>query len=153
MPDQSTQTTDGAQRNVRIFWLALLGLLLFFSVSYTGRLLERAHMLAQVAQWEQRIDAAKARQADLIAQRNFVRSDAYVAWVAREQLGLAQEHDKVVIVVADETVSSAAVNEVSSAGQDRRADVGSAREASPPRWRQWLAQLMGSSAHASIPER
>ena len=108
--------------------LVLITCCLLFIVGYTGRLAEQARLETAVATWDSRIGAAQARQAELRAELDYVRSDAYVHKQAREVLNLVLPGDQLVVLV-DEL--PAQTHPISAPG------VGAA-PISPPNWRQWL---------------
>lgn len=116
------------KRNPRILWLIVLSLCLFFAISYGARLTAMAHLEASIQQQSARIAAAKQQQQALQQQLAYVRSDAYVEEVARNQLGMVQAGDEVLIVVkgvsqpAQQTVDPATAN-------------------NPPLWQEWLSYL------------
>jgi cell division protein FtsB len=79
--------------------LALIIGCLLFILGYTGRLAEQGRLRAEALRWEGRIAAAQQRQAELAAQLEYVRSEAYVHQQAREMLNLVQPGDELVILV------------------------------------------------------
>ena len=115
------------QRNPRILWTIVLLLCLFFAISYGARLTAKANLEATITRQTARIAEAKQHQQALQQQLAYVRSDAYVEEVARNQLGMVQKGDEVLIVVKG--VSHAA-------GQTPASDAGTT--ANPPFWQEWL---------------
>ena len=117
------------KRNPRILWTIVLLLCLFFAVSYGARLTAKAKLEAAIQQQITSIAEAKQRQVALQQQLTYVRSDAYVEEVARNQLGMIQEGDEVLIVVKG----------VSQAAPQPAADPATATQ--PPLWQEWLTAL------------
>lgn len=117
------------KRNPRILWTIVLLLCLFFAISYGARVTAKAKLEATIQQQLTRIDEAKQRQVALQQQLTYVRSDAYVEEVARNQLGMVQEGDEVLIVVKG----------VSHQAPTSTADP--ATTAQPSLWQEWLTAL------------
>jgi hypothetical protein len=83
-----------------------------------------------IAQQSARIAAAKQRQQMLQQQLDYVRSDAYVEEVARNELGMVQPGDELwVVVPGPKSMAVASEGVVSSA------------VVSPPLWQEWLRRL------------
>ncbi len=108
--------------------LALVICCLLFIVGYMGRLTEQARLQAEIAHQEAQIVQANARQAELQAYLNYVRSDAYVHEQARNVFNMVQPGDELLITVAPaEPVVST--------------DEAKPRDVIPPLspyWQQWL---------------
>lgn len=117
------------KRNPRILWTIVLLLCLFFAISYGARLTAKAKLEAAIQQQITRIAETKQRQVALQQQLTYVRSDVYVEEVARNQLGMIQEGDEVLIVVKG----------VSQAAPQPLADPATATQ--PPLWQEWLTAL------------
>lgn len=115
------------KRNSRILWTIVLLLCLFFALSYGARLTTQANLEATIMRQTARIAEAKQRQQALQQQLAYVRSDAYVEEVARNQLGMVQKGDEVLIVVKGVSHSAAQTqtNDASTTGK-------------PPFWQDWL---------------
>ncbi|MCL4863068.1 MAG: septum formation initiator family protein [Caldilineaceae bacterium] len=108
--------------------LVLITCCLLFIVGYTGRLAEQARLEAAVAMWDSRIGASQARQAELRAELDYVRSDAYIHRQAREVLNLVLPGDQLVVLVDE---PPAQTDPVSAPGMG-------AAQMSPPNWLQWI---------------
>ena len=117
------------KRNPRILWLIVLFLCLFFAISYGARLTAMANLASSIQQQSARIAEAKQQQQALQQQLVYVRSDAYVEEVARNQLGMVQAGDEVLIVVKG-------VNQPTA---QQTADPATA--INPPLWQEWLTYL------------
>lgn len=117
------------KRNPRILWTIVLLLCLFFAISYGARLTAKAKLEAAIQQQITRIAETKQRQVALQQQLTYVRSDAYVEEVARNQLGMIQEGDEVLIVVKG----------VSQSAPQPLTDPATATQ--PPLWQEWLTAL------------
>lgn len=116
-------------RNPRVLWAIVLLLVLAFAVSYGARLTAKANLEAAIDQQQARIVAANQRQQALQQELAYVRSDAYVEEVARNQLGMVQEGDEVLIVVKGASQSTIQPG----------ADPDTA--GNPPLWQEWLTYL------------
>lgn len=119
-----------AKRNPRILWTIVLSFCLLFAVSYGGRLATKAYLERTIAQQTARIAEAKQRQQTLQQQMAYVRSDAYVEEVARNELGLVQPGDELLVVVA-RPQPRVAENPVMAAPVT----------VAPPFWQAWLQRL------------
>lgn len=117
------------KRNPRILWLIVLFFCLFFAISYGARLTAMANLEASIQQQSARIAGAKQQQQALQQQLAYVRSDAYVEEVARNQLGMVQAGDEVLIVVKGVSQSAA------------QQTVDPATALNPPLWQEWLTYL------------
>jgi cell division protein FtsB len=72
---------------------------LIFIISYTGRLVKRAQLSAEATHWEDRIEQATQQRLVLDAEHKYIESDAYIQKAARDELGMAQVGDTIVVVV------------------------------------------------------
>jgi cell division protein FtsB len=125
------------QGTSRLHWI-LLGLViccLLFIVSYMGRLSEQARLQAEIAFQETEIAQARARQAELTAYRDYVRSDAYIHEQARNVFNMVQPGDELIIAV---TPSEAVASNDDS-------PVHTMTTPSSPYWQQWLELFLPSS--------
>jgi cell division protein FtsL len=123
-----------APRQALLFVLIVLCLL--FVVGYASRLTEQTRLQVAIARQEARIVQAQQKQARLQAELTHVQSDAYVEQVAREQLGMVQPGDQLVIRVAPppEAVQPAPEPSVT------------AMSPMPPPWQQWLELFWPSAS-------
>lgn len=127
-----TDENEPEERSSRLLLFVLMGFCLLFIISYTSRLVEYSRSQALLSHWDERIEQAKERQADLVAQREFVYSDDYVDRIAREDLGLAKPGDNVIVVIPDaENTSGLTEAEISTTDQPQ--DL-----IQMPIWQQWL---------------
>lgn len=117
------------KRNPRILWTIVLLLCLLFAISYGARLTAKAKLEAAIQQQLTRIDESKEHQVALQQQLTYVKSDAYVEEVARNQLGMIQDGDEVLIVVKG--VNQPAPQPVADPSTT----------AQPPLWQEWLTAL------------
>jgi cell division protein FtsB len=127
----------------RFLFLILIVLCVLFVVSYAGRLTERTRLYQEIRAMEARIELEEARTLVLAANLDYVDSEDYVDRVAREELGMGREGDRVMIIVDAPTpipadVASALLAEPAS---DRPIEAMSelVRYGDPPIWKQWLA--------------
>lgn len=136
---QSIKNLELHKRNLRLFFITLISLLIFFTISYAGRQIERAQVQAEAALWTQRIEDARAQKAELTEQLGYVKSNAYVDQVAREQLGMTQPGDSVVILVPNEAAAAA------ETGVNTEANARALPSAEPasPAWWERIRQLLG----------
>ncbi|MEZ4710780.1 MAG: septum formation initiator family protein [Caldilineaceae bacterium] len=118
------------RRGAQFLFLVLATLCLLFVMSYASRLNEYARVQHELALGTQRIDDAQRHQAELLAYRDYVQSDAYVARVAREELNMVQPGDTVVVVV------TADGQEKIAPSADENALPSSVVQT--PIWRQWF---------------
>lgn len=127
-----TDENETPERSPRWLLFVLMGFCLLFIISYTSRLVEYSRSQALLLHWEEQIDEAKERQLTLVTQHEFVYSDEYVDRIAREDLGLAKQGDKVIVVIPNaEDTSGLAKAEVSTAEQTQNL-------IQMPIWQQWL---------------
>lgn len=117
------------KRNSRILWTIAIALFLVFFLSYAGRLAARAALEAKIEQQMASLAAAKAHQQELQQELTYVRSDAYVEEVARNELGMVQPGDQLLIVV----------DAPSTLAEEQALNAQAAQE--PPFWQQWLDRL------------
>lgn len=73
---------------------------------YTSRLIEYGQEQLAVSQWEQKITDAKLEQAQLLAHRDYVQTDAYVEEVSRQELLMARPGDTLLVILPDKQVTS-----------------------------------------------
>lgn len=118
------------KRNPRILWTIFLLVSLFFALSYGERLATKAQLERAIQDQIARVAEAKQRQQTLQQQVAYVRSDAYVEEVARNELGLVQAGDTLLVVV-DSPQPMVAESEVTAPPP---ATV-------PSLWQEWLQQL------------
>lgn len=147
MIGRAIQRLELEKRNLKLFFGVLIGLCLFFTISYMGRLVERMQIEAQAAEWEQRIEDAHVRQAELQAQLAFVTSQSYVEEVARKEFGYALPGDSVVIVVP-ESGESLPQNQMADASVESATQIAAtepiahAQPVYPSRMRRWMTSLV-----------
>ena len=120
--------TPTPKRNARILWTIVLSIFLLFLISYAGRLASSAYLEAEIDRQIAALAAAKDQQQALQQQLAYVRSDAYIEEVARNELGMVQPGDELLIVVE---------------GPDTLLDAQAIDTAAlePPFWQQWLDRL------------
>ena len=133
-PDQATP--DSIQ-STRIVLGILIVLCLGFIISYAGRLAKKAQLQAEVAHWEERIEQANQRRVVLEAERQAVDSDAYVQKKARDELGMAQPGDSIIVVIPSTPMALAAP--VTNQPQ-------STKVVMEANWEQWFALFVPQSA-------
>ncbi|MBX3015695.1 MAG: septum formation initiator family protein [Caldilineaceae bacterium] len=119
-----------AKRNPRILWVIICLLFIFFAISYGERLATKAYLERTIEEQTNRIALAQQRQQALQQQFIYVRSDAYVEEVARNELGLVQPGDELLMIV-----EGAPSTAPSSEQLTVPAPVG------PPFWQEWLRSL------------
>jgi cell division protein FtsB len=90
---------SNSARQYRLVLIVMILFGLFFVAGYAGRLAERARLEGELVGWQARVVQAQGRQAQLQAQLEYVQSDAHIHEQAREQLGMVQPNDELVILV------------------------------------------------------
>ena len=127
---KSNISAGNPTRKARLPLVVLIGLCLIFIVSYAGRLAQKAQLETASAHWQAQIEQAKQQRLGLAVERDYVASPAYVQKTARDELGLAQLGDAIVLVVAAApTPLAPVIIEVPSAAKTNE----------PDNWRQWLS--------------
>lgn len=119
-----------SKRNPRLLWAIVIFLTLFFVVTYGERLATKAQLETALVEQQARLTAAHQRQQLLQQQLAYVRSDAYIEEAARNDLGMVQPGDELLIVVEGKSVTTAAPANVAPATTD-----------TTPLWQRWLKQL------------
>ncbi|MEZ4867586.1 MAG: septum formation initiator family protein [Caldilineaceae bacterium] len=122
-------TTPRRDRRILLLFLAIFSLI--FLGSYASRLAAKAHLDAEIGQWQGRIARAQQRQADLAKELTYIHSDAYVQEKARDELGLIRPDEELVIVLTAQppTIPVAAAQPTTAAlAVDQNSN-----------WRSWLA--------------
>ena len=123
-------STPHTPRNSRVKLVVLIGFCLIFVVSYAGRLAKKAQLETEAERWTARIEQANQQRLVLAAERDYVASNAYVQKTARDELGLAQVGDSIVLLVSiTPTPAAPLVAPQHSA----------IKSSSAENWRQWLA--------------
>jgi|688.fasta_scaffold182336_3 cell division protein DivIC len=97
-----------SKRNPRLLWAIVLSLALLFVVTYGERLATKANLAAALVEQQARISEARQRQQALEQQLVYVRSDAYIEEAARNDLGMVQPGDELLIVVEGKSATTAA---------------------------------------------
>jgi cell division protein DivIC len=97
-----------SKRNPRLLWAIVLSLALLFVVTYGERLATNANLAAALVEQQARISEARQRQQALEQQLVYVRSDAYIEEAARNDLGMVQPGDELLIVVEGKSATTAA---------------------------------------------
>ncbi|MFZ4663628.1 MAG: FtsB family cell division protein [Caldilineaceae bacterium] len=97
-----------SKRNPRLLWAIVLSLALLFVVTYGERLATKANLAAALVEQQARISEARQRQQALQQQLVYVRSDAYIEEAARNDLGMVQPGDELLIVVEGKSATTAA---------------------------------------------
>lgn len=124
----------------RLGLLFLIGLCVLFVSSYTHRLMRKAEVEREIAEWDQRIAEAERHQQELQAELDYVNSPAYIEDVARNQLDMAREGDRVIIVLAGESAPESNDSSGSAENETATSISGIPEEAT---WRQWVDLLSG----------
>jgi len=106
-----------------------LAIFLLLVVSYAGRLAAKTHLETTIERQVAALAGGKQRQEVLRQQLAYVQSDAYIEEVARNELGMVQPGDELLIVVEGPSNTVAAAKIAPAAGLE------------PPLWQQWLARL------------
>ena len=134
-------TPDAAdRRNLRLIIFALIGLCLLFVAGYVQRLAAKEVVEGQVVALQAKIVAAERRTAILQDQLAGINSPAYVAKVARDDLGLVQEADLPIVVLDPPATATPA------AGAEVMSEAGTPAETA--NWRLWW-ELVVPPAQAS----
>ena len=124
----ATSSTTNSLRTSHLALIVMIGLCLFFIVSYAGRVMQRTYLETKVVHWEAKIAQAEANTLALAAERSYVESDAYIQEKARNELGLVQPGDALIIVVPSTptpVITPVAVEE-------------SVQNTEKANWQQWL---------------
>ena len=124
----ATPSTANSPRTSHLALIVMIGLCLLFIVSYAGRVVQRTYLEADTVHWEAKIAQAEANTFVLAAERSYVESDAYIQEKARNELGLVQPGDALVIVVPSTptpVITPAALEE-------------SVQNTEKANWQQWL---------------
>ena len=114
----------------QIFVTILVALLLYFVYSYVHLVLQHTARREEIGQTTTDLQVVKELGLRLERQLQYVRTDAYKETVAREQLGMAREGDKVVAIISDGSLLKESGLQRSTANS---VDIGSL-----PIWQQWL---------------
>ncbi len=120
-----------ASTRARVILLALIALCLLFVVSYTGRLVQRSRLQAEIQQWEERLAQEQARQLELQAELTYVSSADYVDEVAREELEMVRPGDTVIVVLEGTPIPTPTVTPTPAP-----ATMAPETSSAPP-WKQW----------------
>lgn len=118
------------KRNPVLLWAIVLCLALFFVVSYGQRLATKAYLEATLVDQKERLVAAQQRHQTLQQELAYESSDVYVEEAARNDLGMVQPGDELLIVV--EGKSSTAVPAT---------NIALPTTVEPPLWQQWLHRM------------
>ena len=116
------------KRSSRLLWILVLSLCLFFAIIYGTRLAATVYAERSIEQQVARVAEAKQHQQVLQQQLAYVRSDAYMEEVARNDLGMVLPGDESWVVV-DSPQPLTAAPEVD------------ATTVAPPFWQEWLDLL------------
>ncbi len=114
----------------QFLFLGAMTVLLFFIASYIGRDLEYRAAVAELHQWETRLNAERTRGARLQQELGWVQSDAYLEEAARRELGLVRRGDTLVVPVSVASPAEPTATPVAPA------QTGRAAPAQPP-WQTW----------------
>lgn len=118
------------KRNPRLLWAIVLFLTLLFVVSYGERLATKANLEAALVEQETRLVEARQRQQALQQQLVYVRSDAYIEEAARNNLGMVQPGDELLVVIEGKSITATAADALAPASTNER-----------PLWQIWLERL------------
>ena len=94
------------KRNPRLLWAIVLFLAILFVVTYGERLATKANLEAALVAQNARLVEARQRQQALQQQLVYVRSDAYIEETARNDLGMVQPGDELLIVVEGKSATT-----------------------------------------------
>jgi cell division protein FtsB len=133
---KNESNTVGPNRRPLIFVLIILSLL--FTVSYTARLGKLARMRAQVDVTAQKIEDARLRQAALLDEQEYVKSDRFVDDVARGEMGMGQPGE-ILVVGVGEAAGSGEEDAVLAPPSTEDPQVVNDDNGYAPIWRQWMA--------------
>lgn len=118
------------KRNPRLLWAIVLFFTLFFVVTYGERLATKANLETALVEQQGRLVEARQRQQRLQQELVYVRSDAYIEEAARNDLGMVQPGDELLIVVEGPSVTATAADALAPTTTDQ-----------PPLWQTWLKRL------------
>lgn len=118
------------KRNPRLLWAIVLFLTLLFVVTYGERLATKANLEAALVEQETRLVEARQRQQTLQQQLVYVRSDAYIEEAARNNLGMVQPGDELLVVIEGKSIPATAADALAPATTNER-----------PLWQIWLEGL------------
>jgi cell division protein DivIC len=94
------------KRNPRLLWAIVLFLTFLFVVTYGERLATKTKLEATLVAQETRLVEVRQRQQALQQQLIYVRSDAYIEEAARNNLGMVQPGDELLIVVEGQSAAA-----------------------------------------------
>ncbi len=116
-----------------VFYLVLaFTIFLYLMFSIGTRTLQLYGQKAKADKIKGEISSLEQENKRLIKNKELVLSDAYVEKIAREELGMAKEGEKAVIVLSDPDTSSKAENSTAD------------RKDPQPYWRQWWDMFFGN---------
>jgi cell division protein DivIC len=117
-----------SKRSSRLLWLIVLSLCSFFAVIYGTRLATTVYTARLIDQQAVRVAEEQQRQQVLQQQLAYVRSDAYIEEVARNDLGMVLPGDELWVVVdSPPPLTTTLAVDVTTVA--------------PPFWQAWLDQL------------
>ncbi|MCE7979931.1 MAG: hypothetical protein DYG89_01960 [Caldilinea sp. CFX5] len=118
------------KRNPRLLWAIVLFFTLLFVVTYGERLATKAQLEAALVAQNARLVEARQRQQLLQQELAYVRSDAYIEEAARNDLGMVQPGDELLIVVEGKSVTATTADTLAPTTTD-----------ATPLWQRWLKRL------------
>jgi len=87
------------KRDTRLLFTIVITLSLILVLTYAGRLARKVRLDAEIAQWEQKIEQSKQRDALLQKELAHVNSVAYVQEVAHNEFGMVKSGESLVMIV------------------------------------------------------
>ncbi|HIQ05846.1 MAG TPA: hypothetical protein EYH31_09160 [Anaerolineae bacterium] len=121
----------------QLITLAIVVLVLVFLANYASQLVTSSAVRAEELYWRQEKEKALARQRELEAYLEYVRSPEYIESVLRGGFGWVKDGEKLIQIVPVETAGSAHTALPSS--PERRV------ESEPSNWERWWEKFFGRS--------
>ena len=101
-------------------------LFIFLSIAMSERTVQIFRLRGEINQLSRELKEMEARHQELLKEREYVSSEAYVEKVAREELGLVKPGEKGVVIVTVEGLAPAPPGPSDDAQKDQ------------PFWQRWL---------------
>lgn len=112
----------------RIVLFLTIPLLLYFGLATGSWAVKEYQQRQEEARLKQEVEVEKAKNASLLAQKEYLQSDEYVEKVAREELNLIKPGERAVIVIAPTPSAAETTNQSESKSK---------KEEPKPAWQRW----------------
>lgn len=94
-----TRKRTGQFSGIQIMFAAILAIGLFLTIDFSGRITASQPVFVAYERVQAEIEQLRLEQGALIAERDYVRSDAYVSEWARAEGRMVQPGDRLVVIV------------------------------------------------------